>query len=69
MFVSVSDEIRTVIGQTRLVISERFTQFSKLVDRADGTDKMSPDDRPVLISDLQGFWDMIYFQVRGYPLK
>lgn len=61
----VRDEIRTVIGQTKLVINERFSQFSKLIDRADGSGDSSSDQLPVLLSDLQGFWDMIYFQVRA----
>uniref|UniRef100_H2ZDL1 Uncharacterized protein n=1 Tax=Ciona savignyi TaxID=51511 RepID=H2ZDL1_CIOSA len=65
----IRDEIRTVIGKTRLVISERFTQFAKLVDRADGKSGSSNDNRPVLLSDLRGFWDMIYFQVEDVVAK
>nr|XP_002131828.1 uncharacterized protein LOC100176117 [Ciona intestinalis] len=65
----IRDEIRTVIGQTRLVITERFTQFTTLIDRADGKNGCSKDDRPVLLSDLRGFWDMIYFQVEDVMSK
>nr|CAB3260864.1 uncharacterized protein LOC100176117 [Phallusia mammillata] len=62
----VCDEIRSVVGQTRLIIDERFSQFSMLIDRADGK---TDSDRPVLVSDLQGFWDMIYFQVEDVVKK
>ncbi|XP_076821434.1 uncharacterized protein LOC143468242 [Clavelina lepadiformis] len=65
----VSDEIRSVIGQTRLVIAERFNQFVKLIDQAEGKSTMALENRPVLNSDLQGFWDMIYFQVEDVSSK
>lgn len=64
----VRDEIRSVNGQTRLVISERFSQFASLVDMAEkqlGQQKngSGTGENAVTLSDLQGFWDMIYYQV------
>ena len=62
----VSDEIRSVVGQTRLLLDERFTQFQKLIDRASCKVYGDVDDRPVLVSDLQGFWDMVLYQVSRF---
>jgi len=59
----VCDEIRAVIGKTRLIISQRFTQFIKLVNQAeDASNKTTA--RPVFESDLDGFWEMDYIQVK-----
>ena len=57
----VAGQIRTTIGQARLLMNKkgRFEQFSGLVDNcANGT-----GEKKTTVMDLQGFWDMIYFQV------
>ena len=40
-------------------MAERFTQFEGLVDNCE----FGGSEKPVTCIDLQGFWDMIYFQV------
>ena len=57
----VAGQIRTTIGQARLLMNKkgRFEQFSGLVEScANGT-----GEKKTTVMDLQGFWDMIYFQV------
>ncbi|RUS71477.1 hypothetical protein EGW08_020763 [Elysia chlorotica] len=52
-------QIRTTVGKAQLLIAQRFKQFSGLVDKCEfnlGEQKTRPED-------LQGFWEMIYFQV------
>lgn len=64
--IEVCDEVRAAIGKTRLIITQRFTQFLRLVDQADGkpvTGKLA--DRPVYEQDLEGFWEMDYIQVKN----
>merc|ERR1719193_495829 len=52
-------QIRSVVGQGRLIMAERFKQFSGLVDNCEyGT-----GERTTSCMDLEGFWEMIYFQV------
>uniref|UniRef100_H2ZNL1 Disks large-associated protein 5 n=1 Tax=Ciona savignyi TaxID=51511 RepID=H2ZNL1_CIOSA len=52
-------DIRTTVGQAKLLIKERFTQFSGLIDKCE----FGSSDKPVLCQDLEGFWEMINFQV------
>ena len=58
--ISVKGQIRTTTGQAQLLIARRFKQFRGLVDNCE----FNTGDKPVDCSDLQGFWDMVYFQVR-----
>ncbi|XP_077481719.1 disks large-associated protein 5 isoform X2 [Stigmatopora argus] len=51
--------IRTTVGQARLLMKERFNQFSGLVDDCE----LQRGEKMTTCSDLQGFWDMVYFQV------
>lgn len=55
----VRDGIRTFVGQARLLMKERFKQFSGLVDNCE----FSRGEKITTCSDLQGFWDMVYYQV------
>lgn len=55
----VQGEIRSVIGQARLVMAERFSQFSGLVDNCE----FKRGEKETTTTDLMGFWEMIYFQV------
>jgi len=52
-------QIRSTIGKTQLFINQRFKQFIGLVD--DCEHKRGPKETKV--EDLQGFWDMIFYQV------
>ena len=59
MALSVSGQVRATIGKAQLLMTQRFKQFSGLVDNCEfGTGL-----KPTTCDDLQGFWDMIYFQV------
>lgn len=55
----VRDQMRTAVGQARLLMKERFGQFSGLVDDCD----FGRGEKITTCTDLQGFWDMVYFQV------
>ena len=48
-----------MIGQGRLVMAERFNQFSGLVDNCE----FKQGEKETTCMDLKGFWEMIYFQV------
>nr|XP_034312525.1 disks large-associated protein 5 isoform X2 [Crassostrea gigas] len=61
----VQGQIRTVIGQAQLIISQRFKQFSGLVDDCE----FKLGEKETTCTDLQGFWDMIYFQVEDVDKK
>jgi len=58
-------QIRTVVGQGRLVMAERFKQFSGLVDNCE----FGTGEKTTSCMDLQGFWEMIYFQVEDVDRK
>ena len=63
----VAGQVRTTIGQARLLMNKkgRFEQFSGLVDNcANGT-----GEKKTTVMDLQGFWDLIYFQVGPIPTQ
>lgn len=51
--------MRTAVGQARLLMKERFKQFSGLVDDCD----LGRGEKVTTCTDLQGFWDMVYYQV------
>ena len=51
--------MRSVIGQGRLVMAERFVQFGGLVDNCE----FEQGEKKTTCMDLKGFWEMIYFQV------
>ncbi|XP_067935602.1 disks large-associated protein 5-like isoform X2 [Watersipora subatra] len=61
----VHGEIRTISCQARLIIAERFTQFTGLIANCENKTGI----KPVLEEDLDGFWDMIYFQVEDVLRK
>lgn len=54
--------MRTAVGQARLLMKERFGQFGRLVDDCD----LGRGEKITTCTDLQGFWDMVYFQVGLY---
>ncbi|XP_034625534.1 disks large-associated protein 5 isoform X1 [Trachemys scripta elegans] len=59
------DLIRTTVGQTRLLIAERFKQFEGLVDNCE----FKRGDKETTCTDLDGFWDMVSFQVEDVNKK
>ncbi|NXW82575.1 DLGP5 protein, partial [Alopecoenas beccarii] len=59
------DLIRTTIGQTRLLIAERFKQFEGLVDNCE----FKRGEKETTCTDLDGFWDMVNFQVEDVNKK
>ncbi|XP_061468499.1 disks large-associated protein 5 [Rhineura floridana] len=59
------DLVRTTIGQTRLLIAERFKQFEGLVDNCE----FRRGEKETTCGDLEGFWDMVNFQVDDVKKK
>ncbi|CAM4320395.1 unnamed protein product [Leuciscus chuanchicus] len=59
------DRMRTAVGQARLLMKERFGQFSGLVDDCE----LGRGEKITTCTDLQGFWDMVYFQVEDVNKK
>ncbi|XP_043842370.1 disks large-associated protein 5 isoform X2 [Dromiciops gliroides] len=59
------DLIRTTVGQTRLLISERFKQFEGLVNDCE----YNCGQKKITCMDLDGFWDMVNFQVEDVNKK
>lgn len=51
--------IRTTIGQAKLLMSQRFKQFSELIDNCE----FNKGQHPTTLNDLAGFWEMIGFQI------
>lgn len=58
-------EVRSVQGQVRLLIRERFGQFLGLVDQCER--QIGP--KPTTLFDLQGFWEMVLLQVDDVDCK
>lgn len=63
----VKDEILAVVGQTRLLLSQKFKDFNNLIDRCEGSKKT--DGLKVTLEDLEGFWDMMYREVMQLDQK
>uniref|UniRef100_UPI00398EED88 disks large-associated protein 5 n=1 Tax=Pristiophorus japonicus TaxID=55135 RepID=UPI00398EED88 len=61
----VKDLLRTTVGQARLLMAERFKQFNGLVDNCE----FKTSEKEVTSTDLEGFWDMVYFQVEDVNKK
>lgn len=65
----ISDEakgyIRTAIGQANLLMKERFAQFVTLTHSCE----QNLGEKKITCEDLQGFWDVIYFQVEDIDRK
>ncbi|NWS39898.1 DLGP5 protein, partial [Probosciger aterrimus] len=59
------DLIRTTTGQTRLLLAERFEQFEGLVDNCE----FKRGEKETTCTDLDGFWDMVNFQIRDVNKK
>lgn len=59
------DLIRTTVGQTRLLMRERFRQFEGLVDNCE----YKRGEKETTCTDLDGFWDMVSFQIEDVKQK
>lgn len=57
--------IRSTIGQAKLLMSQRFKQFSDLIDNCE----FNTGQMPTRLNDLSGFWEMISFQVEDVMQK
>jgi disks large-associated protein 5 len=56
----IRDVIQAAVGQTRLLINKKFERFRSLVlDCETGKGEML-----VTCKDLQGFWDMMYMEIK-----
>nr|XP_012306427.1 disks large-associated protein 5 [Aotus nancymaae]XP_012306429.1 disks large-associated protein 5 [Aotus nancymaae] len=53
------DLIRTTVGQTRLLMKERFEQFEGLINDCEYKQGI----KETTCTDLDGFWDMVSFQI------
>ncbi|XP_067875655.1 disks large-associated protein 5 [Heterodontus francisci] len=62
---AVKDLVRTTVGQAHLLMAERFRQFNGLVDNCE----FKTSEKEVTCTDLEGFWDMVYFQVKDVNKK
>ena len=58
-------DIRSACGLAKLLIEERFKQFSELIGQCEDISRkiIDPDAKEVKCTDLQGFWEMINHQV------
>ncbi|KAG9340353.1 hypothetical protein JZ751_021466 [Albula glossodonta] len=59
------ERVRTAVGQARLLMRERFGQFEGLVDDC----ALGRGEKLTTCTDLQGFWDMVYYQVEDVNKK
>ncbi|KAM4854088.1 disks large-associated protein 5 isoform 2-T2 [Thomomys bottae] len=59
------DLIRTAVCQTRLLMKERFKQFEGLVNDCE----YKRGEKETTCRDLDGFWDMVTFQVEDVNQK
>lgn len=64
-FELVKGEVRSVVGQGRLIMKERFHQFSGLVDNCE----FRRGEKKTTSEDLRGFWEMIFIQVEDVDRK
>ncbi|GBP62754.1 Guanylate kinase-associated protein mars [Eumeta japonica] len=64
----VQEQILSATGQARLLMSQKFQQFSGLVDRCAAGEECVGGGL-VTPTDLQGFWDMIFIQVENIDLR
>ena len=54
--------MRTAIGKAQLLIAQRFKQFSGLIDNCE----FNTGEKETTCQDLDGFWDMVFFQVKFF---
>ncbi|KAF6206919.1 hypothetical protein GE061_018155 [Apolygus lucorum] len=59
---TIADDIDATTGQTMLLISKKFIQYKGLIEGAH-------TDTRTTLEDLDGFWEMVYIQVRQLDEK
>ena len=62
---AVLGQIRTTVCQAQLLMRQKLKQFIGLVGQAEH----GGGEQPTKVEDLQGFWDMVYFQVEDILKK
>ena len=65
IYEDIKGEVRSLVGKGRLVMAERFTQFSGLVDNCE----FRRGEKETTTEDLRGFWEMIFIQVEDVDKK
>ncbi len=65
-YYAVLGQVRTTIGQGRLLMRQKLKQYLGLVEEAESK---APGEGKTTAEDLQGFWDMVYFQVEDVHSK
>ncbi|KAL5474401.1 hypothetical protein EMCRGX_G026343 [Ephydatia muelleri] len=58
-------QIRTTVCQAQLLMRQKLKQYIGLVGQAEH----GGGEQPTKVEDLQGFWDMVYFQVEDILKK
>lgn len=58
-----------LVGQTRLLMKEKFKQFSELIEVAEKSINEEIVNEKVTLDDLQGFWDLISIQTEDMNNK
>nr|XP_027231584.1 disks large-associated protein 5-like [Penaeus vannamei] len=58
-------DIMVAIGQAELLMKERFSQFSGLIDDCE----FNRGEKTITCQDLQGFWDIVDFQIQDIVKK
>ncbi|XP_061079134.1 disks large-associated protein 5-like isoform X2 [Conger conger] len=61
----IRERVRTAVGQARLLMRERFGQFQGLVDDC----ALGRGEQVTTCTDLQGFWEMVFYQVEDVNRK
>ncbi|KAJ8251577.1 hypothetical protein GJAV_G00222840 [Gymnothorax javanicus] len=61
----IRERVRTAVGQARLLMRERFGQFQGLVNDC----ALGRGEKVTTCADLQGFWDMVFYQVEDVNRK
>jgi hypothetical protein len=64
----IQGDIRSACGLAHLLIAAWFTQFIELIVQCEQSNKDS-SIKLVKCSDLQGFWDIVEYQVKGVNKK
>ena len=69
-----SELISAAVGQTLLLLKKKFSQFCSLIDRCEkdleleteGHVTCSQTEARVMCSDLEGFWDLVFLEVKQF---
>ncbi|XP_061714796.1 disks large-associated protein 5 isoform X2 [Cydia pomonella] len=62
----IQELVLTAVGQARLLMSQKFQQFARLVEQCA---RPIPGESLVTPADLHGFWDMVFMQVENVDMR